>query len=284
MSLRSQLGRIRRGILNARHRRVAPLGDRGPIVTFTFDDFPRTALTTGAPILEHHGARATYYVAMSLMNKRNDLGDQFRYEDLISVLSRGHELASHTFGHLSARNTSYDEFIRDLARGESALLETLGIHPSRNFAYPYGEATLEAKKRIGPRLPSSRGTCGGVNGPKVDLNLLRANSLYGDASRAHAAQQLILENQSRKSWLIFYTHDVAESPSPYGCTPELLEAVCSFAAAHGARFMTVAEVVQQLTPQLSDPNRSADANRRPLEPILCAATPKKLESGRNVYS
>jgi peptidoglycan/xylan/chitin deacetylase (PgdA/CDA1 family) len=221
---------------------------------------------------------------MSLMNQKNNLGEQFHYEDLISALARGHEIATHTFGHLSARNTPYDEFIRDLARGESALLETLGIHPSRNFAYPYGEATLEAKKSIGPRLPSSRGTCVGVNGPEVDLNLLRANSLYGDTSRAQAAQKLILENQAKKSWLIFYTHDVAENPSPYGCMPELLEAVCSFAAAHGARFMTVAEVVQQLAPQLSAPHQPTDMNQRTLAPILCAAAPKNLKSGRNVYS
>jgi peptidoglycan/xylan/chitin deacetylase (PgdA/CDA1 family) len=284
VSLRSQLGRIRRGILNARHRRVVPLGDLGPIVTFTFDDFPRTALTVGAPILERYGARATYYVAMSLMNKSNNLGEHFRYEDLISVMTRGYEIASHTFSHLSARDTAYDDFVRDLARGESALLETLGIHSSYNFAYPYGEATLEAKKKIGARLLSSRGTCGGVNGPEVDLNLLRANSLYGDASRVHAAQQLILENQAKKSWLIFYTHDVTGKPSSYGCTPELLEAVCSFAALHGARFMTVAEVVSQLTPQLSTLNQSSGVNQRKLEPILCAAAPKNLESGRNVYS
>jgi peptidoglycan/xylan/chitin deacetylase (PgdA/CDA1 family) len=284
VSLRSQFGRIRRGILNARHRRVAPLGDLGPIVTFTFDDFPRTALAAGAPILERHGARATYYVAMSLMNKSNDLGEQFCFEDLISVLSRGHEIASHTFSHLSARRTPYDKFDRDLARGESALLETLGIRSSYNFAYPYGEATLEAKKKIGARLLSSRGTCGGVNGPEVDLNLLRANSLYGDASRVHDAQQLILENKAKKSWLIFYTHDVAENPSPYGCTPELLESVCSFAALHGARFMTVAEVVQQLTPQLSVRSQSTEASRQSLEPILCAAASEKLESAGNVYS
>jgi peptidoglycan/xylan/chitin deacetylase (PgdA/CDA1 family) len=264
MNLRSQLGGIRRGILNACYRRIVPLGDRGPIVTFTFDDFPRTALTAGAAILERHGARATYYVAMSLMDKKNDLGEQFRYEDLVTLLTRGHEIGSHTFSHLSARRTAYDGFNRDLAWGENALLETLGIHPSYNFAYPYGEATLETKKKIGPRMPSSRGTCAGFNGPRVDMNLLRANSLYGDLSHAKAAQQLILENEVNKGWLIFYTHDVSERPSPFGCTPRLLEAVCFFAASRGASFQTVSQVVEQLAPQ-RQPIDSSELNREPLD-------------------
>jgi peptidoglycan/xylan/chitin deacetylase (PgdA/CDA1 family) len=219
---------------------------RGPIITFTFDDFPRTALTTGAAVLESFGARATYYVAMSLMNTTNDLGEQFRQEDLDSVLDRGHELASHTYSHLSARKVSYRVFRDDVAKGEQAIREKMGVSGSGNFAYPYGDATLGAKRRLGPELMSSRGTCGGLNGPDVDLNLLRANSLYGDVDRVEAAKRLILENEQQRHWLIFYSHDVAPKPSPFGCTPKLLEAVCSLAAAREGRFMTVAQVVRDL--------------------------------------
>jgi peptidoglycan/xylan/chitin deacetylase (PgdA/CDA1 family) len=280
MSLRSQLGLIRRSILNASHRRLVALGHHGPIVTFTFDDFPRTALTAGAPILERFGARATYYVAMSLMNKRNELGEQFHHEDLVSLLARGHEIASHTFSHLSARRPTYDVFKRDQARGETALCEILGIRASGNFAYPYGEATLEAKRKLGPELLSSRGTCGGLNGPKVDLNLLRANHLYGDVGQAKAAQQLILENEKKKSWLIFYTHDVAPDPSPYGCTPELIEAVCSFAAARRARFMTVAQVIKQLVPQVSP--QAPTLSNRSVEQTSCTSGSASQEQDRTV--
>src|SRR5271154_5235521 len=167
MSLRSQIGNVRRRVLSGLHRRVVQLGAHGPIVTFSFDDFPRTALTIGAEILESVGARATYYVTMSLMNTSNDLGEQFRDEDLISVLERGHELASHTFRHLSARRVDYDTFERDVESGELAIRERMGVWGSGNFAYPYGEATLRAKKEIGAQLMSCRGTFGGLNGPDV---------------------------------------------------------------------------------------------------------------------
>jgi hypothetical protein len=88
-----------------------------------------------------------------------------------------------------------------------------------------------------------------LNGPEADLNLLRANSLYGGLDRADAAKKLIMENEKRGHWLIFYSHDVAANPSRFGCTPQLLDAVCWFAAERGARLMTVAQVMNELGEQ-----------------------------------
>lgn len=246
MRFRSQAGNVRRRILSSLCRRPVPLGARGPIVTFCFDDFPRNALTIGAPILESFGAHVTYYVAMSLMNSGNDLGEQFRHEDLGSLLCRGHELASHTFSHLSARRVSYDDFEDDVKRGEEAIRASVGGPTSGNFAYPYGDVTLGPKRKLGPKFISCRGTFPGLNGPDLDLNLLRANSLYGDVDRLDAVKRLIVENEEKNRWLIFYSHDVASKPSRFGCTPKLLEATCSFATVHHARFMTVAQVMEEL--------------------------------------
>jgi peptidoglycan/xylan/chitin deacetylase (PgdA/CDA1 family) len=243
------------------YKRSVLLGDRGPIVTFTFDDFPHSALTTGGAIIERYGGKATFYVAMGLAGTTNSLGEQFNRADLHTLVDRGHEVGSHTFSHLSSYNAAFVDFKSDVECGEEAIEEELKMRVSRNFAYPYGEATLTAKKRLGPRMRSCRGTCPGVNGPLVDLNLLRANYLYGD--RAEAAEQLIQENKRRGSWLIFYTHDVTENPSPYGCTPELLEAVVSCASFSGARILTVAEVIDELTLQ----TRSTSEAVRQFEPV-----------------
>jgi peptidoglycan/xylan/chitin deacetylase (PgdA/CDA1 family) len=257
MSLRTLVGNVRRGLVSGLYQRVVPLGPHGPIITFSFDDFPRTALTIGAEILERVGARATYYAAMSLMNTTNDLGEQFRDEDLGSVVDRGHELASHTFSHFSASRVGYDAFKNDVERGEQAIQEKMGLSTSGNFAYPYGDVTLRIKRTLGPHLTSCRGNYGGVNGPDVDLNLLRANRLYGDLEGAGAAKRLILENEKQRGWLIFYSHDVTAKPTRYGCTPALLAAICSFAASRNARFMTVAHVMEELGQQRdrrSDPH------------------------------
>lgn len=246
MSLRNRLGDIRRKVWCSFSKRTVSLGQKGPIVSFTFDDFPRSAYLSGAPILESYGARGTYYVSMSLMGTLNNLGEQFRLGDLVALAGRGHEIGSHTFSHLSAQNVDCADFIQNVQKGERAIRSAMGRSPSGNFAYPYGAITLTTKRRVGPGMRSCRGTCRGLNGPQIDLNLLRANPLYGDISAIKLAQKLIQECETRRSWLIFYSHDVSGHPSPYGCTPELVEAVCSFAAKRNVRFLTVDATLAEL--------------------------------------
>jgi peptidoglycan/xylan/chitin deacetylase (PgdA/CDA1 family) len=264
--LRSTLGKARRQILSSVYRHPVSLGNCGPLVSFTFDDFPRTALTVGGPILERYGARGTYYTAMGLMNMgsmnpSSEPGDLFRSEDLDALLERGHELASHTFSHLSSRSVSTEAFCRDVKQGMQALQAATGVE-APNFAYPFGDATLASKRaqELQPGksgITSARGIVPGLNGPEIDLSLLRANRLYGAIDGAAAAEKLIAENTNRKTWLIFYTHDVHPNPSPYGCTPELLEAVVSSAARSGSRILMVREALAEIGVQSGNPKTRA---------------------------
>jgi peptidoglycan/xylan/chitin deacetylase (PgdA/CDA1 family) len=247
MGLRSRIGAVRRGIWSALYKRVIPLGEHGPITSFTFDDFPRSALTQGAGIIERFGGHATFYVSVGQMGTVNSLGEQFHQPDLRTLLERGHEIANHTFAHSSAQRIPFSEFERDVRHGEEALRTQLGVSRSDNFAYPYGEVTLRAKRQLPACVGSCRSTCGGLNGPSIDLNLLRANALYGDLKAAAVAEDLIRENEARRSWLIFYTHDVRAKPSPFGCTPGLLEQVVSYAAEWGNRILSVEEVLSELS-------------------------------------
>jgi peptidoglycan/xylan/chitin deacetylase (PgdA/CDA1 family) len=238
MSLRTRLGDIRRRALCKFYRSVVPLGTCGPVVSFTFDDFPRTALSIGGAILEKFGIRGTYYVTFGLMNGVNELGELFHADDLRSLLDRGHDLGTHTFHHSSCHSSSLSAFVQDVKRGKDAVADLVGQEPS-NFAYPYGDVSLRVKKNVGPIVKSCRGIIPGFNGPEVDLNLLLANKLYGDIDQLGAAEALIDENAKRKTWLIFFTHDVSPHPSVYGCTPALLESVVSRAVSSGSRVLTI---------------------------------------------
>ena len=44
------------------HTKTLPMRNERPLVTFTFDDVPASACSLGAPLLEQHGARGTFYV------------------------------------------------------------------------------------------------------------------------------------------------------------------------------------------------------------------------------
>lgn len=245
MSVRSGLGAAHRRVLGSLYRRTVPVGNRGPMVSFSFDDFPRTAYSAGGAILEQFGARGTYYAAAGLMNTSNELGEHFSSEDLGSMVKKGHELASHTFNHISCRAISCAAFRKDVEKGRKAIGEVAGVD-SANFAYPFGHVTLRAKRTLGLDLSSARSSVPGFNGPEIDLNLLRANSLYGGREGLQRMEGLILENAKRKSWLIFYTHDVRPEPSRYGCTPELLEAAVSSAVHSGSRILTVREALAEV--------------------------------------
>jgi peptidoglycan/xylan/chitin deacetylase (PgdA/CDA1 family) len=256
VTVRSSLGAARRRVLCSLYRRPVSLADCGPIVSFSFDDFPRTAYSVGGAILEQYEARGTYYTAAGLMNTSNELGDQFRSGDLDAVLEKGHELASHTYHHISSRSVSCATFLEDVEKGRKAIEEFAGLG-STNFAYPFGDVTLQTKRSLGLGLTSARSIVPGFNGPEVDLNLLRANSLYGDLDGVARAEELIRENAERKSWLIFYTHDVRPNPSAFGCTPRLFEAAVSCAVRSGCRILTVQEALTETGVQNGNPKDQA---------------------------
>ena len=226
-------------------RRPIVIRAEQPLVSFTFDDFPRTAGSVGGAILEKFGARGTYYVAPGLMNTSSELGELFVENDLHALLEKGHEIASHTFHHSSCRSVSLSAFEDDVQKGMKAVEHLTGRHSS-NFAYPYGAVTLGSKKTLGACFTSARGIIPGFNGPEIDLNLLRANQLYGDVDISQTVQDAILQNVKQKSWLIFYTHDVRPNPSVYGCTPALLEFAVSAAARSGSRTLTVQDALAEI--------------------------------------
>jgi peptidoglycan/xylan/chitin deacetylase (PgdA/CDA1 family) len=265
MTIRSTIGAARRKVLCSLFARTVALGARGPIVSFTFDDFPRTAYSAGAAILEAFGACGTYYVSPSLMNTSNELGDLFEVQDIAALLKSGHEAGSQTMNHVSGRSMSSRDYCQEVQHGRSAV-ETMAGRDCPNFCYPYGHATLGTKSILASVVATSRSVIPGFNGPKLDLNLLRANRLYGGIDQAPAVQQLIERNLQQKTWLIFYTHDVRPRPSQYGCTPELLEYAVSAAVKSGSRILTVNAVTAELG-LASRQNRPHEAQQPEPQPL-----------------
>jgi len=226
--------------------RKISLQNSEPIVSFTFDDFPRTALTNGGQILATYNARGTYYTAMGLLDTFNHEGQHFCLQDLHDLLRDGHELASHTYSHCSALENSLARFSSDAERGESEAAKIRGNGTAGNFSYPYGNVTFSSKPALGTRMRSCRGIRPGINAPFADLNLLLANNIYSHNFNLASFEQLLQGNQRQRGWLIFYTHDVRETPSDFGCTPVQLESVLRLAAKSGAQILTVARALDTL--------------------------------------
>jgi peptidoglycan/xylan/chitin deacetylase (PgdA/CDA1 family) len=215
-----------------------------PIISFTFDDFPQSALTVAGAMLLERGLHGTYYASMSLMGHKSTLGSMYSATDMRTLVSEGHELACHTFSHLNSVSASANDIERDCQRNRIAAAETAGGLQLRNFSFPSGVVTWTAKSTLTSIYQSCRTVEHGINCNPVDLGFLRANPMY---SRFRIAEmyKLIEETVNKAGWLILYTHDVREHHSEFGCTPKYFHDVLSAAVASGANIMTVAEAVRR---------------------------------------
>jgi peptidoglycan/xylan/chitin deacetylase (PgdA/CDA1 family) len=202
----------------------------GGVVSFTFDDFPRSAWVNGGAILEKYDRRGTYYTTMGFAGTANNLGPMFELDDLRAAHRRGHEIACHTYTHRDCGRATPAEIAAEIDENAAALSAALDGAPITNFAYPFGGVSLSAKSALNRRFASCRGTGRGINHGTVDLADLPSTSIYSRNFDRDRFCQLIEDAQASDGWVIFYTHDVADDPSPFGCTPAQFQSIVAYAA------------------------------------------------------
>ncbi len=78
------------------------LRNAAPMVSFTFDDLSKSAVTSGADMLEAHGARGTFYVSGGLVGVDTANWPSGNNDDVLSLHRRGHEIGCHTFSQQRA--------------------------------------------------------------------------------------------------------------------------------------------------------------------------------------
>jgi peptidoglycan/xylan/chitin deacetylase (PgdA/CDA1 family) len=192
----------------ARHFRAAPhrLPAHAPMVSFTFDDAPDSAAGEGA----------------------------------------GHEIACHTFSHQSAVNLDEAAMAREIERNRSHFRGIDSSITLENFAYPYGIASVWRKPQLAKTFRSARGILPGVNRDVIDLQFLRASPLVDCEIDIAGVDRYFDEAVESGGWLIFYGHDVADAPSPYGCTPDLMRHALQAAGKRDMPIVTVAEALRRI--------------------------------------
>ncbi len=214
-----------------------------PIISFTFDDFPRSALTGAGTMLREKGLHGTYYVSMTFMGQQSSLGDMCDIGDLHTLVAEGHELACHTFGHLYCPHVSAEQFARECKRNQSAVAEALNGYQLHNFSFPSGAVTWTAKSTLITMYDTCRTVEDGINTNIVDLGFLRANPIYSRRP-VNWLRRTIEENAKQAGWLILYTHDVRDRHSDVGCTPAYFREILRSVIASGATVMTIDKAVE----------------------------------------
>lgn len=202
-----------------------------PIISITFDDVPRSAMTNGVPLLDNFDVKATFYVASGLsktgsidrVENNYDQGCFLTPEDILSLHDSGHHIACHTYSHYMLSKGTAKELSQDARKNVRELCKTLNTSSIDHFSYPFGQVNFEAKKLLSKYYKTMRSSRPGINNKTTDLNLLRANGFYDSTFDEVSVRRLIEKAERSGGWLIFYTHRVTHDPDAYSCTPAQFE-------------------------------------------------------------
>jgi peptidoglycan/xylan/chitin deacetylase (PgdA/CDA1 family) len=214
-----------------------------PIISFTFDDFPRTALFEGGAILKSFGATGTYYAALGLMGKDSPSGPVCIREDLVTALAEGHELGCHTYAHCHSWETRPQVFEDSVCKNSEVLREIVPNAHFASFSYPLSEPHPFTKRAVAKHFDCCRAGGQTLNSGRTDLNQLSSFFLEQAYGGLDEIKALIDRNRDERGWIIFSTHDVAAQPSRYGCTSDLFRAVVDYSLQSGAEVLSVAQAL-----------------------------------------
>lgn len=214
-----------------------------PIVSFTFDDFPKTAVRNGARILRSYGKTGTFYLSLELLGAFSDVGLPIADKsDIEKIISDGHDLGDHTYNHFNAFKVTNTDYEIAIKKNREKFQELFSIDNFNSFAYPFGYLKPATKKIVRCYYRFARGIEDGINVGITDLILLKAVHVKGGIENIEYYKNLISINKEKKGWLIFFTHEVENSPTPFGCNEELLSRIIELSLESGSEIMNISEV------------------------------------------
>ena len=115
-----------------------------------------------------------------------------------------------------------------------------------SFAFPQGQTTIRTKCLISKYFAACRGTQLGINSGMIDFSQLKCIEILPSTFEKYPITQLINDAKSKNAWLVFTTHDVEDNPSPWGCTPELLQSVISELCGNGIEILPIKSAVSRV--------------------------------------
>jgi peptidoglycan/xylan/chitin deacetylase (PgdA/CDA1 family) len=208
-------------------------------LSLCFDDFAKTAWTEGGRVLRDHGVRGTYYMCGALAGSVFEGQTMFDGSDLEQLHGEGHEIGCHTFDHRSCLRSSPADFERATLDNQTFLTKQLGEARLVSFAYPYGDITSSAKRFAVKRFSSARGIHVGLNRGRLDLGQLNAIGFEARKMHEDVIAEHIARAAAQRAWLVVYTHDVQDRPTPYGCRPKDLDRLLRAAKSAGLEILPV---------------------------------------------
>lgn len=223
------------------------IGNQSPMISFAFDDFPVTAGINGAGILNKYDIKGTFFISLGILGQESNVGKISDLNIIKNLITDGHEIGSHTYGHVNRFDISLEDYEKSIIKNELSFKDLISKNGFDTFSYPYGIAGNRVQQIVKKYFRCARTSNIGVNFGQTDLNMLKAFPLYGRGEELDLMRSAIQFTIKENGWSIFYTHDVVENPSLFGCTPKYLEDVVKLSVESGAKIVTLKEACDILS-------------------------------------
>lgn len=217
------------------------MANREPMISFTFDDFPASALHVAGRVLADNDISGTYYTSFGLMDTVAPTGPIFGPDDIPLLLEQGHELGCHTYHHLHSYDTPTPIFEASIQQNKEALAEHAPGYQFISHSYPISGAHPRTKRRCEHYFVSCRAGGQAANAKYTDLNALQSFFLEQSRDSFSTVEHTISDAIANRGWLIFSTHDVCEHPTQYGVTPAFFRKTVEAALGSGASIVPVSK-------------------------------------------
>lgn len=215
------------------------------VVSFTFDDVPETALINGAPILEDAKARGTFYVSGSLSGTRSGNQKMLTIAQQRELHERGHEIACHTYSHINVGQHSARSVMEDVDKNADYFSQVADDLELDNFAYPYAVSSPLPHAALKRQFVTCRGGLPGVNIGNVDRGYLFAIDVRRDSSLEELTYW-VDKARASSGWLIFFTHDVGDDCTEFGCQPGVLRSLTRYCQKSNFEILTIKNACKRL--------------------------------------
>jgi peptidoglycan/xylan/chitin deacetylase (PgdA/CDA1 family) len=209
-----QTGRLT--LENIRLRTSPVAGFPQGMVSIVFDDNIAGAYTAASE-LKQYGFSATYYVVADTIGTNGYMTK----EQLLSLKSASHEIASQTVTHRDLLGLSVTEQDKEISQSREKL-SAMGFGEVRNFAAPFGKHDAQTKSLVRRYYRSQRNLEDqAINYPyNYDPFAIKAFVVDRKTDPARVAS-LIDQAKKTGGWLVLVYHDIGEQDDwEYRITPE----------------------------------------------------------------
>lgn len=194
-------------------------GDREAAISYTLDDGWEDAATLGAPMLDRHGIKATFFLVPGRIpdvdnhDAKDDYG-RVSWASWKKVANAGHEIASHSLNHPALTKADDQKLETEVNAAHALLLEKFGTEPL-SFAYPYNARDERVRKVVYAKHAVAREFETGYGGPAFTTQ--KANAL-ADQALMQKKWMVPMIHAIEKGYAAFTSADVLEEHFKYVAT------------------------------------------------------------------